>query len=628
MKNISAELESKENLKEFLKNLPHSPGVYIMKGRKEKVLYVGKAVDLKNRVSSYFRRGGDGRYFISRLNRELHHIEILLVKSEKEALLLENNLIKELKPKYNINLRDDKTYPGIEINTSSEFPRIQMVRGLKRRDNVLYFGPYHSSRNVKAVLAFIQKFFRFRTCTDRSMKSRKRPCLQYHMKRCDAPCCNLITSEEYNLQLEHAIMFLKNENTELVETLKREMLTLSEKMEYERAARIRDLLFALNNMAQAQNAISSDFMNRDVIGIAIEGEQTCLLVLEVRRGSITTHHQTVFENPGFPDEEIMESFILQHYTARKDVPDEILIPGGFEISVETSDAVSEKTGKKAIILTPDTQHLNSLMDLAVSSARNTLQLSFEYDIHSQLSALASRLKVKWPIHRMECYDISHHQGKAAVGSMVVFIDGAPVRSLYRTFNLRTTKAGDDYAALREVMRRRLSHRDEKNWELPDLIVIDGGMSQLKSVISVFRSMDIHFGTVPPVIISLAKQRDADGAPDRFFIPEAKEPVHVRGGGRELLLLSAIRDEAHRHAIESHRKISESNLLKLSLENIPGVGRKRAMELLKKFRSIEEIKKATPEEIAQIPALNLKTATVILEFLSGIEDTEDEPNSHN
>ncbi|MBU1218796.1 excinuclease ABC subunit UvrC [Myxococcota bacterium] len=611
---FSSDLRNKAVLGEFLHNLPRTPGVYIMKDENSGVIYVGKAINIKNRVTSYFRKGGDTRFFVPRLEHEVASIEILMASSEKEALLLENNLIKEFQPKYNVNLRDDKSYPGISVDVESDFPRFRLVRGLPKDDENLYFGPYNSSRGVKAVLSFIHRHFRFRTCSDRFFESRRRPCLQHHMGRCAAPCCGLIEKEAYRTLVDQALMFVRGENEGLLTLLSERMMTLSENMEYEQAGAVRDTIIALKSMIVPQSAVSSDFVDRDVIGMATEEELTSLVVLEVRRGSILSHRQTIIENPGLPADEMLEMFVIQHYFSAKRLPAEIIVPDGIDLSSHLKEIIEEKTAAKVSLRRAKDEHLRSLMDMAVSSARNSLRLNVDYDNESQLRALATRLKMRFPIHRMECYDISHFQGANAVGSMVVFMDGEPARKLYRTFKLRRATGGDDYGALKEVMERRLAHAGEKDWEMPDLMVIDGGKSQLQAVLRVFAKLGISYGSVPPAIIALAKERDRDGAPDRIFLPGVKDPLPVRGGGRELLILSKIRDEAHDHAITSQRLARERDFLRSSLENLPGIGKKRAMILMNHFRSIDKLAASDAQTIGKLPTFTEALGDRVLKAL--------------
>jgi excinuclease ABC subunit C len=608
------DLRDETTRREFLQTLPHTPGVYIMKGVKGKVLYVGKAKDLFNRVNSYFRSSGDSRRFVRRLPRVLVSMEIIIVESEREALLLENNLIKEMKPRYNVLLKDDKSYQSIRVNLNDEYPRFIKVRGLPKDDGNTYFGPYHSARSVKYVLSFMGRYFKFRTCSDRVLNSRKKPCLQYHIKRCDAPCCEKISKKVYRERINEALIFLNGDNSKLIKVARKKMKDASEEMQYERAARYRDLIYALDKIVQPQNVVTSDFRSRDAIGYAREGDVVALIILEMRKGTLQTHRELIMEDQFFPDDEILTTYILQHYSMSSFMPEEIIIP--FELSSQNivESILSEKIVAKAPVKIVVKGADSNILSLAQANARNKLLLSREMEIEEQLKTLAGKLKLLKIPDRIECYDISHLQGRDTVASMVVFKEGVPEKSSYRRFKIEHAKGGDDYGALREVMERRLNHRDEKGWELPDLVVIDGGKGQLNSVVTVFREMGVPYGNEGVPIVSLAKERGFDGPPDRYFAPGVKDAVNLKGAGRELYILSRIRDEAHRFAVSGHRKLRTAKKIRSQLELIPGVGKQRVNVLLKYFGSIDKIREANVSDIASIPGIGKTLAQGIVQWL--------------
>jgi excinuclease ABC subunit C len=598
----------------FLLSLPHKPGVYIMKGLNDRVLYVGKAIDLNKRVNSYFRSTGDNRWFIEKLPLELVTIEIIIVSSEREALLLENNLIKEMKPKYNVLLKDDRSYLSIRLRMDHPWPRFETVRGTPQKNSAQYFGPYHNSRSIRSIISFITKYYKFRTCSDKKFASRKRPCLSFHLNRCDAPCVKNISKVKYRRNIKKAVLFIKGETHKLLKLLNKDMEIASHNLEFEQAANIRDLIFALEKIAQPQNVITSDHTPVDVVGYAKEGDTSALVILEMRNGVMNTHRQVVMENMEFPDDELLGSYLMQHYTAIKQFPDIVAVPF-LPQSVETMVLhFNEQTDKAVkIILVPD--RYSTLMGIAQATARSKLTLMGELDIDDQLSILAKRLRMRKLPRLMECYDISHLQGSWAVGSMAVFVNGKPDKKKYRRFNIKKSAAGDDYGALREVMERRLLRRNEKGWELPDLIVIDGGKGQLNSVAAVFQEMQVPIGADGPTLISLAKERDPDGPPDRFFLHGVKNAVHVKGGGRELYILSKIRDEAHRFAIEGHRKKRENSIFSSTLDKIPGVGPSLRRKILLFFGSLASVKEATVEELTLVDGIGNTKAQEIWNHLN-------------
>ena len=617
------DLRDEAERKRFLASLPHRPGVYIMKGYRGAVLYVGKANDLHSRVNSYFRASGDDRYFISRLPRVLRHIEILIVATEREALLLENNLIKEMKPRYNVLLRDDKSYMSIRLDMKHPYPRFVRVRGTPKDDGATYFGPYHSARAVKSVTSFVNRHFRFRTCTDRKFASRKRPCLRYHIGLCDAPCVKEVSQSKYRHRVREAVMFINGEKERLVASLHKRMEEAAEELDFEQAAVIRDLIFALEKIAQPQSVVLSDHTPVDIMGYAKEGDQAAMVVLEMRGCNLSTHRQTMIETMDIPDEEFVESFLMQHYLALKQWPHKIITPFALPSAGTLERFFTEQAGHP-VTLSAEAESHSKLMGLAHATARSKMTLMGELNVEEQLRTLSSKLRMRRLPKVMECYDISHLQGAWAVGSMVVFVNGEPQKNRYRLFNIKSGVGGDDYASLREVMERRLARRDEEGWALPDLIVVDGGKGQLNAITAVFDTMNVPFGTDEGVaIISLAKERDPDGPPDRFFLPGRKNAVVLTGSGRELYILARIRDEAHRFAIEGHRKKRLTKSLELSLTRVPTVGPALAARIIRFFGDMEAVKKASLEELSLVEGVGPKTAELIHSHLHPPPDQDNE-----
>ncbi len=600
---------------QFLAQLPHAPGVYVMRNAAGQVLYVGKAVDLHGRVHSYFRPSGDDRHFIPRLPSEMADLEIWVTSSEREALLLENNLIKELRPRYNVLLRDDKSYLMVRLDATHTWPRFETVRGLPKDDGARWFGPYHSSSAVRFVLSFIGKYFCFRTCSDAVFVSRKKPCLQFHIRRCEAPCTRSVDREAYLKRLQKATLYLEGKLRVLMRDVRREMKQAAEDLEFERAAQLRDLLFSLEKLSEPQHVVTTDFVATDAVGFVREDAFVSLVVLEVRAGSVSAHRQMVEEfPPGLFDEDILSSFLTQHYLSRSRVPARILVPfepssAGPLMSV-LSDLAEDGTVEFVI---PGEDKSRRLLQLAQTNARHRLTLQTELEVERDLGRLASRLHLPAPPGRMECYDISHLQGKDPVASMVVFTGGRPTKKSYRQFHLQTVVPGDDYGALREVITRRLARASEQGWELPDLMVIDGGRGQLHAVMQVLAEK----GCDPRVhVVALAKMHGADGPPERVFLPNVKDPLPVPGSGRELFLLVRMRDEAHRFARKAQYRRREKTFHS-RLEQVPGVGHKRCAFLLRTFGSLEGIRSAGLEELAKKGKISLKLAETILDFLKEI-----------
>lgn len=604
----------------FLASLPHAPGVYVMRNVAGQVLYVGKALDLFARVHSYFRASGDTRHFISRLPEELADLEIWVTQSEREALLLENNLIKELKPRYNVRLRDDKSYLMIRVHLLHPWPRFETARGLPQEDGARWFGPYHAASAVRFFLSFIGRYFRFRTCSDSVFASRKKPCLQYHMGRCEAPCCREVDAVAYRRRVEKALLYLEGSFERLIRDVRKEMKQAAADLEFEKAAGLRDLLFALEKCAQPQRVVTSDLTPVDAVGFVREGERLSLVVLEVRAGQLAAHRQLVVDAPmELYDPEILSSFLFQHYAVRTELPERVLVPFAPDAAEALSGQLSEVAGRPVTIVsgTVDADSPEGkLLHLAGVNARHRLALQAELEVDADLGRLASRLHLPGVPRRLECYDVSHTQGRDTAASMVVFLDGRPAPKFYRQFHVRDVAPGDDYGALREVLARRLARAGEAGWELPDLMVIDGGRGQLRAVTGILDLAASSAGlSIDRLrVVSLAKQHDADGPPERVFLAGQKEPIPITPAHRELGLLVRIRDEAHRFANRARVKRQEK-VFSSKLSEVPGLGEKRVTALLRAFGSVERVRAATPEALAKAGRFNLALAQKILEFLN-------------
>ncbi|MDE1890622.1 MAG: excinuclease ABC subunit UvrC [Planctomycetota bacterium] len=609
------ELENK------LKNLPSSPGVYLMKDAKHKVIYVGKAKNIKNRVKSYFQRNTDNRLYTEYLVRRVADINFVLTETEKEALILENNLIKQFKPKFNINLRDDKTFISVKLEVDKKFPYPKVVRQIED-DGAMYFGPYASARAVRETLRYIHETIPIRKCLDNVFKKRVKPCLYYQIHKCLGPCCGLVDEVSYQGLIDHVILILKGKQGDLIDVLEKQMYEESKSMRYERAAKIRDRIRAIEETVERQRIHSMTFVDRDVFGYYREGNDAYIEVMFIRSGNMedvasyhfSTNHNTI--------EEVFRSFLNQFYNQTRFIPSEIIIP------VESADAklleewLSERKGRKVEVVHPQRGDKVRLVEMAQKNAENAYMVSQvrKEDFIRTLQTLKETLKLKQIPERIECFDISNIFGKQAVGSMVTFEQGEPNKSRYKRFKIKTVGRIDDYAMMREVLTRRYKRAVEEG-DLPNLIMVDGGKGQLGVALKVFEELAI--GNVD--LIALAKggkERDISDEKfgERVFVPYVSEAIVLDPSSPELLFLDKVRDEAHRFAIAYHRKLRDKEYYRSPLDEIPGIGTARKKALLRCFGSVEGIRNATIEQLIEISKLPPKQASDIFNHLHRIEIT--------
>lgn len=593
--------------KAFLANLSSRPGVYQMYDGQGKILYVGKARNLKNRVSSYFRSAGQGaktRALVSHIQR----IEVTLTHSETEALLLEQNLIKAQRPPYNILLRDDKSYPYIFISSNEAFPAVRFHRGAKRAKGQ-YFGPFPSGGAVKESLNLLQKLFRIRQCEDSFFRNRSRPCLQYQIKRCTAPCVGLISEQDYAQDLRHASMFLEGKNSTVIKEIAEKMELASAQLNFEVAAELRDQISALRQV-QEQQYVSGEGGEADVFGYAMGKGVVSIHALFVRGGRVigsrVYHPKLSLEGT---ESDVLSAFIAQFYlSSSREIPSIIILPGALEDTDLLEQALSDKTQRKVQILHNVRGDRAGWQRLAQTNAQNQLlsQLASKQNMAQRLLSLQEVLDLDCPIQRMECFDISHSSGEATVASCVVFDTNGPLKSDYRRFNIEDVTAGDDYAAMQQALERRYTKLKKGEGKLPDLLVIDGGKGQVTQAMKVLEALQIT--EVQVIGIAKGTTRKAgfeylvDGA-------SGKESVMPSDSGA-LHLLQYIRDEAHRYAIVGHRAARGKARKRSTLEDIPNIGPKRRRELLKYFGSIKEIENASVEEIAKVSSISAKLALEI------------------
>ncbi len=615
-----------ERIRKILETLPTEPGVYLMKDRKGRILYIGKATSLRARVRSYFNRGGDGRAFIALLDRLLGDIETVVTNNEKEALLLENNLIKQHQPRFNVKLTDDKNYLVLRLDPRQKFPRLEVKRRLGD-DGAKYFGPYHSATSCRSTLAVVNRHFKLRTCTDHVMRTRKRPCLQFQIKRCDAPCVFPVTPEEYGKQVQDVALFLDGKDGELLARLQARMRDAAKATDYEIAGAVRDQLHALTQTLQEQRVVSHDSRDQDIIGMYREGPAVEIVVLSVRNGKLLGRRGFSLGGQELPTDEIVSSFVSLYYDLGSYVPDEVLLPCAIEDAEVKSLWLAEKRGKKVEVRTPQRGAHRKLVELADKNAGSSFvsRRSKAEDAELALGKLQQRLNLKRVPHRVECFDISHLQGALTVASMVVFVDGEPQKGEYRTFKVKSAK-NDDFASMYEVLSRRFRRskgaeekEDRSGWAVPDLLVIDGGKGQLSAALAALSDAQIDTGIDGIDVVGLAKEREDKGGsrqPDRVFLARAKDPINLRANSAELYLLARIRDEAHRFAITFHRKLRRGRTLRSTLDDVPGIGERRKKELLRHFGSVKKVREATVAELAGAPGMTLRAAEAVVQYLAG------------
>ena len=587
-------------LTDKLKSLPDRPGVYLMQDEAGDIIYVGKALSLKDRVRSYFS-GTPSSPKVRALVNRIADFDYIVTDSEVEALILESNLIKEHRPWYNVRLRDDKNYPYLKI-TNEPFPRVMVVRR-REEDGSRYFGPYTNSQAMRQTVKFLRKHFPIRACRRRLEGNKERPCLNFHINRCLAPCTGEVSPEAYGEIVDQVCRFLEGRREGLIKDLTAKMESAAKDLRFEEAARLRDQINALQYAAQDQQKIVGDLgLDQDIIGVAQGEGIACVQVFFVREGKIVGREQFLMEDEsGSAPGEIVAAFLQQYYPRAAHIPKEILI----EAEVEDSDALSQwlstKRGSKVYIKVPRRGPKRRLLALVQENARLALedvlgaQSRRQQEIQRALTRLQEILGLPDLPGRIEGYDISNIQGREAVGSLVVFTNGEPDKDQYRRFRIRT-EGPDDYAMLQETVRRRFLRGLQEGTPWPDLILIDGGKGQLSSVTSVLAELDL---SIPSC--SLAEREE------EIYLPSSPEPLRLPRDDAGLLLLQRIRDEAHRFALTYHRQLRSKSGLASALDDIPGVGPKRKRALLKHFGSLAKVREASLEELEAVPGLPAQVA---------------------
>jgi excinuclease ABC subunit C len=603
------------DLHEQIERFPHAPGVYLMQDAQGKVVYVGKAKNLRNRVRQYFSHSGDPRYHIRLGLLSVAAIDFLVTNTEKEALILENTLIKKHRPRFNIALRDDKNHIHLRLDPQQRYPRLTVVRR-PGKDKAHYFGPYASSQAVKETLRILYRAFPIRSCTEAVFNSRTRPCLYYEIGQCVAPCVPGYTTEEAYTELVHqVVLHLRGRSDEIVKTLKAQISAASEALRFEEAARLYKRLQAVEETVGKQRVTSVKQRDQDIFGYYRAGDTVQLQTLNVRSGQLVGGRAYTFTQQLLPDTDVLSSFINQYYADNPYIPRELLLPCALEDAEALAELLSEKKGRQVVVEVPQRGDKHHLVQLAMKNA--LLSYQKDHDANEQqrraLEELRSKLQLRDVPRRIECFDISNISGTLAVGSMVCFQDGQPDKQRYRRYRIQTLDGPNDYGMMLEVLRRRYRRALEED-DFPDLLMVDGGKGQLQMAL---RALD-ELGITQLDVVGIAKSRlQADAqtgtrqrSDEKLYRPQRKNAITFLANSPALFLLQRVRDEAHRFAITYHRTLRHKQNLRSALEGVPGVGKQRKIQLLRHFGSVKQIREASLAELTSVPGLPERTAHAV------------------
>ena len=624
-----------EWLAHTLDTAPRKPGCYLMKDRVGEIVYIGKAQDLRSRLHQYFQPGtSDTRFFVGLLDRVLSAIDVIVATTAKEALILENELIKRHQPRFNVKLKDDKNFLNIRIGPEHAFPRLQVVRR-RKKDNADYFGPFHSATAIRQALKVVNRHFQLRTCRDSDFASRSRPCLQHQIGRCPAPCVLEVYPASYKAHVDEVKLFLSGRGDKLVDALRARMMAASEDMEFELAARYRDQLGAIEKSLAPQKVVLQEAIDIDALGMFREAENGVIVVLHLRGGVLVGSHPYPFRRNLLPDDALVDGFLSAYYDGTRPLPDLVLTPVAVPEATVWTELLSETRGRKVEVREPMRGDKRRLVELATENAVAAFaqRKKADSDAKETLVRLQQLLHLKKLPKRIECYDISNIQGTDQVASMVVAVDGVLAPKEYRHFKIRREATPDDFASMFEVLSRRFK-RIAEGAAPPDLIVVDGGRGQLSMAVEALASM----GLTQIELAGLAKSRvldeeghvkkgqrgpkkeakpsseDIDRSPERVFRPDAKGPIILKSNSNELFLLQQLRDEAHRFAITFHRKLRSKRTITSALDSIAGIGPERRKVLLTHFGSIQRIREADLDAVAAVPGFSVALATRVKEGL--------------
>lgn len=595
--------------------LPTQSGVYLFVDRRGKVLYVGKAVNLRARVRQYLQ-GHDERQMVPFLVSRASDVQVVVTDTEKEALLLENTLIKKHRPPFNAKLRDDSNFLHLRLDRTRPWPTFDLVRRIKA-DGARYFGPYHSASKARATLAFVHRAFPARTCSDAVLGSRRRPCLLHQMGRCLAPCVGLVDVAAYDEVLDDAVAFLEGKSGLAVRSLERRMRGHADRLEFEQAARLRDLVSSIRSSVERQKMVDADLQDRDVWGLWREGRQGAFVVMPVREGMMGEPRSGTFE-AGEADDELLSSLLNTVYDGTL-VPRQILLPAAPAHAPVLSEVLSERRGSKVELVVPRIGDKARLVELAGENAkvRFLAKTDAESRHRNAMEALAEALELPAPPHRMECYDNSNLQGDAPVAARSVFLDGRPAREHYRRYRIKTVVGADDYASMRELVTRRFRRVLDGSEPAPDLLVVDGGKGQVAVALAALQDLGFH----DQPVVGIAKPRTEHGrgdrdATDKLVLPHRKDPLRLPRNHPGLRLLQHLRDEVHLHALKYHRKVRSEDRLQSVLEEIPGVGPARRKALLTALGSAEAVADADEATLAAVPGIGPALARTLRQVFDG------------
>lgn len=608
-------------IEEELKKLPASPGVYLMHDESDEIIYVGKAISLKNRVRQYFQSSRNKTAKIQKMVENISYFEYIVTDSELEALILECNLIKKHSPKYNTMLKDDKTYPYIKVTVEEDYPRVMLSRNIKKDKNK-YFGPYTSVNSVKDTIELLRKIYKVRTCSKVLPKDigKGRPCLNYHIKQCEAPCMGKISREDYRNNIDGVLNFLNGKYNEVIKMLEDKMYAASADMNFEEAAAYRDLIYSVKTVSQKQKITSDDFEDRDIIAYAAEGNDAVVQVFFIRNGKlIGREHFYLKLSPFDTGNDILSSFIKQYYSGTPFLPKELFLAEEIEDINIFEEWLSAKKGSRVKVLVPKKGQKEKLVELAAKNARLVLEQDKE-KVKRQTERTIGAAEEIFKLldipqkndYRIEAFDISNTAGFQSVGSMTVHENGRPKRNDYRKFKIKTVSGPDDYASMKEVLTRRFIHgiNEEKEFgsfnRFPDLIMMDGGKGQVNIALEVLRELSLNIPVCGMV-------KDDNHRTRGIYYNNEELPIDTHS--EMFKLITRIQDETHRFAIEYHRSLRGKNQIKSILDDIPGIGKTRKMALMKYFKSIEAIKAASVEELREVPSMNEEAAENVVKFFA-------------
>jgi excinuclease ABC subunit C len=596
---VGADLKAKAD------RLPRDPGVYLFSGRGGRVLYVGKAKDLRARIGAYFGAGPENAAKTQAMLARAVDLDFMVTSTEKEALILEAELIRQHRPRYNVDLRDDKRYPALRLATDQPYPNLVIVRR-RYKDGAKYFGPFASAGAVRQTLALVHKMFPLRQCRQRIMPQRDRPCLNYQMRRCLAPCQGHISPEDYGELVRQVELFLTGRSRELEEKLEAEMRRAAAEERFEDAAVCRDRLFAVRTTLEKQRIVDG-FVNRDVIGLHETDAGTAVCLMMIRHGVVRGGRNFWFPKPEATPGEILSLFIRQYYPGPGDLPAEITVSHPVDDAELIGQWLTDLAGRRVSLSVPARGDKKRLVEMAVKNAASHRPAGDDPEV--VLAGLEAKLGLSRSPERIEAVDISHLGGVLTVGSVVAFVHGRPLKSAYRRLRLEGQETPDDYESMYRVLNRRLAHEP-----LPDLLLVDGGKGQLNVARRVLRELALE-----DRVAAAALAKDRTGGPDRVFIPGRKDPLSLKADDPGLRMLAAIRDEAHRFAVSYHRLLRRKAATRSILDEVPGLGPKRKTALLKHFGSLARIKTAAPEELGAVAGMTQTAAQTLASFLAALEN---------